>query len=674
MRLKTADSLQPGREEPGDGPPAGAGAESATKGSRLRSVLLSTPFLGAAVCILTWDISFVTPWFGLDGSWSEGLQLAAHQNLQWGPEIVHSYGPLGFLNLPMLLVQGQAVLSLIYLTALHAALCVTLVWALRRALPLAIAVLAAFLLALVPALDAPALLIASWSWFVLDSESRRAALAYSVIGGAIAGLELLLKLNVGIEVLVIVVLCLATLDGRRRNFPLFAAALLVSTLGLWLLAGQSLGNFDLYLNRSAEVFRGYAQAYWLTSPHHVEHLAAALLVGLMMLGIAALGTRSGSRRLLAGVLATTAVFWFALFKEGFIREDPGHLTIFFGTTLVGAALLASRLGRGGEGGAIRVPAIRDPGRLAWAAVGVIAVFAALIWPDQPRPELNPFRHLQTFTDTMHDLVEPSRRTDRETAYEQRAASSYGLDPVTRILLGDHTMYVDPWEVGIVTAYNLNWKPLPIFQNEAYTSSLDEINARALAGPSRPERILRLDPNRFQPDFPTGAIDGRFPGHDSPAARRAQLCNYVDVRTTRQWQVLAPAPHRCGRPRLIRSVDGRYGSPVAVPVPRDRHLVVFARIHGAGPSLSEQVRQLLYRASPRQIALDGPGGGVFRFIPDTAADGLLMWTTHWADFRAPFALGPMARHFTLLGGSGSFHVDFYEIRVRQPGSIAASRGG
>jgi hypothetical protein len=641
---------------------------------RLRSALTSTPFLGAAVCILTWDIKFVTPWFGLDGSWNVGLRLAAHENLQWGPELVHSYGPLGFLNQPLLLFQGQAVLSLIYLAVLQLALCVTLVWALRRALPLAIAVVAAFLLALVPALDVPMLLIASWSWFVLDAESRRAALAYSVIGGAMAGLLLLLKLNVGIGVLAIVVLCLATLDGRRRNFPLFAAALVVSTLGLWLLVGQDLDNLGLYLDRSAEILRGYAQAFWLTSPHRFAHLAAALLVGLMMLGIAILGTRGGSRRLLAGVLATTAAFWFALFKQGFIREDTGHLTIFFGTTLVGAALLASRLARGAEGEAIGLPAVPDPGRLAWAGVGLIAVFAAVIWPDQPRPELSPFRHLQAFTDTMRDLVEPSRRTARETAHEQQAAASYGLDPVTRSLLGNHTMYVDPWEVGIVTAYGLSWQPLPIFQNEAYTSSLDEINAKALAAPGRPQRILRLDPNRFQPDFLTGAIDGRFPGHDSPAARRAQLCNYVDVRTTSQWQVLAPAPHRCGRPRLIRSAEGRWGAPVAVPRPRSRDLIVYARIHGAGASPIERVRQLLYSAGPRQIALDGPGGGTFRFIPDTAADGLLMWTPRWADFRPPFSLGPMARHFTLLGGSGGFRVDFFSMKVREPGSIQVLQTG
>ncbi len=95
-------------------------------------------------------------------------------------------------------------------------------------------------------------------------------------------------------------------------------------------------------------------------------------------------------------------------------------------------------------------------------------------------------------------------------------------------------------------------------------------------------------------------------------------------------------------------------------------VLLARIHGTGPSLLGRARQLLFRGSEQEIQFDGPGGGTYRFIPATAAGGLLMWIPAWVDFREPFALGPMASQFTLLGKSGSIRVDFYAVRVSRPG--------
>jgi hypothetical protein len=632
----------------------------------LGAVLTATPTLGALLCILSWDLSFIPALPGVDGSWQAGLQIATHEGLQWGPEIVHTYGPIGFLNAPILYFQDQTLLAMFYGAALHLALCITLVWSLRRSLPLGLALVAAFLLALFPFLDTPAILVVCWSIFVLDSVSRRAASVYAVVIGALAGFELLFKLNVGMEVFAMGVVCLATLDGRRRNLPLFAAALSISLLGLWLAAGQDLANLGLYLDRSVNVVSGYSQALAYAPADRWKFIAAAAISGLFLLAITAAGSRSKPRRLQLGALTIAGIFWFAMFKQGFVRQDHGHMTIYFGSVLVGAAILAGRLmimpsaAQGTRAGRY--------GRLAVPALAVMAIFAFKVLPAEREPDLSPISHLRTFADTTRYVFEPSRRRTLQASSHQTMLDTYRLDPVTRKLIGDHTVHIDPWEAEMVPTFDLNWKPPPVFEIfMAYTKSLDEINAEAFAAADGPQRILRLDPDRIQPGaFPTGALDNRYPGQDSPAARRSQLCNYVDIRTTGLWQVLARAPDRCSRPRLIRSVDARYGTPVEVPVPSRRDVVVFARIHGAGPSLPERIRQFLFRASPQEIELDGPGGGAFRFIPATAADGLLMWTPRWADFRAPFALGPMAHHFTLTRRSGSFEVDFYAVRMRRPG--------
>ena len=351
--------------------------------SRLRPILVSSAVLGTAVGILSWDLSFVPPFQGVDGSWQAALQLSAHNNLQWGPEVVYTYGPLGFLNLPILYFQDQAVLALLYGAGLHLALSIVLVWSLRRILPLLLAVAAAFLLALIPSVDTLGALAFAGSLIALDSRSGRPVSLYAVIGGSLAAFALLFKLNVGVEIVAMVVVCLLALDDRRRNLPLLAASLSACLLGLWLAAGQGLSNLPTYVARSLEVASGYSQGQQQAPPGGHGKLAAALLTGLVLLGIAWIGTRTQPRRLQAGAVLVTAVFWFWLFKEGFVRQDPGHTDVFFGTALVAAAILASRLPRSGAlvRGRYQVPGAV----LALPAVGLIAIFTVSAWSPNRDP-------------------------------------------------------------------------------------------------------------------------------------------------------------------------------------------------------------------------------------------------------------------------------------------------
>lgn len=56
---------------------------------------------------------------GADAQWVAGLNLAAHQHLQFGTDVVWTYGPLGYLGIPLYLFFGQWVATTAFTVAVH---------------------------------------------------------------------------------------------------------------------------------------------------------------------------------------------------------------------------------------------------------------------------------------------------------------------------------------------------------------------------------------------------------------------------------------------------------------------------------------------------------------------------------------------------------------------------
>ncbi len=88
-------------------------AEAVVTSGRLAPTLI----VALVLTIISWPVTDLTPYAGLDPSWEGGLAMAFVQHLHWGPNIDFTYGPLGFLTVPMLYFQSTAALSLIYLVA-----------------------------------------------------------------------------------------------------------------------------------------------------------------------------------------------------------------------------------------------------------------------------------------------------------------------------------------------------------------------------------------------------------------------------------------------------------------------------------------------------------------------------------------------------------------------------
>jgi hypothetical protein len=609
-----------------------------------------TWLLGVIVALLGWRVAMNPPGVGLDPSWTAGLAMAMKDGLHFGDQVIFTYGPLGFLQGPFIWYGDLAVLAFIHLAAVYVGFCVALVWALRRSLPIVPSVLIAFLIVtLLPLLEQSILVAVLICLGVLERERSQRSVNVLVVGGAsFAAVEALVKLSFGPIIALMFLITVIGVRARWWQVLGFLGLMGAEILALWLLTGQSLSTIPDFLKNTWQVVSGYSEAMlrqqgipaWKVTMATVA--AAIVAVGLVAANALA---RYRDRRARWAGMALMGIAAFAVLKEGVVRPDAGHLSLFFST----ACVLW-----------IAIPWTKARWRWLVAGSAAIAVMGVPVRPPDLPTNLNAIANVSYATGQFHSLVSGSRRAELINEGRFGMELNYGLDPQMVAALRGHRVAIEPWEIGVAWAYQLDWNPLPVLANyQAYTSKLDEANADAVESPSGPDWILRENVLVTAPQSPTGDLDNRYPGWDPPAQARAILCNFVPLQTTYKWQVLGRTSNRCSSPQLIRSVEAEPGTTVPVPPP-GRNGVVFVRIHGAGVSGLERLSSFLLHARTRRVIVNGTRR--YRLIPGTASDGLLLWGSDQVAAGGAFSQIPQARTIAVTGADGDLRLDFFRMSV------------
>lgn len=607
---------------------------------------------GLLVALATWFVGFSSPRYGLDPSWGAGLYMAIEHGIDFGDDVVFTYGPLGFLAAPVNWFVGLASLAYLWQAAVHIVLSVGLVWALRRTFGLPAALVVGFLmLAVLLAVEAAFAIAAIVAFAALRSDRPRWALPALIAGGAIfAAVQILFKLSIGPPLVAMFALAVIGARASRRQLAAFAAIFAAATLGLWLLTGQPLGALPAYVANGREIISGYSEAMLINNAEPALHTLGVLAALAAMIGLIAgarLGEYRDDRARWCAVLIA-AIAGFSLFKEGVVRFDAPHIAAALTSmAVIWIALpLRSR------------PALAAAGAVLMVGVALPAQLSGQF--DSTIDRLNAFANAGNAFESAADLLDRGGRAQVSDDVRKLMAAGYGVEPEMLADLSGRTVAIDPWEIAAAWAYDLDWDPLPVIQGyQAYTSALDELNADRLASPEGPDRILRAAADAWFATYPGRAIDRRQAAWDPPAQTLATLCNFEILRTGASWQELGRIPERCGEPELTASVDAAYGERVEVPQAGPGE-VVFARIDGAGVSGLESVRSLLYRAKLRYATVND--GRRSRLVPGTAADGLLMNGPPVLVGSGPFEQAPQARTIELTGPSGDLRYDFYSMSV------------
>ena len=592
--------------------------------------------VAALAAVLSWPVVTLSPQPGLDPSWHIGLHLAAAEGIDFGPDLVFTYGPLGFLRTPLLIDPVTVRIAFAYTALVQFLLCLTSLLLILRATGfLVVAGLGALIVGGLVVQEAA--VVVGFAWAValaarLVNDRHATWLAGGL--GSLAGIELLAKLSSGATIVAVGILAVAVRTDRRRIAVAYGTATAVTFAAGWLLTGQSIAALDDWLTGSFGIVSGYSQAMGLSSQESDwEYWGALVIVGI---GFAAAWNGGASnRRLRIGLVLIWATLAFTSFKAGFVRHDVPHVDIFFASMLGGLLALSWVPHRRVTGGLIALLALS----LLFGATG-----------HDPARALDPFDRLEAFADQTRKLADGSATNEGIAGGIASLRAAYALDDRTLMQLEGRAVHVDPWEVGVVFAYYLEWQPVPIFQSySAFTADLDRRNARAFADADGPDRVLRE----------AGAmLDGRNRAWESPLATREMLCHFREGSVGPRWQVLVRSPDRCGATRVVSTVQTRYREAVEIPSTRPGELL-YVDADGLAVGGLERLRAAAWKAEVRSAVVNGDQA--FRLTPGTAANGMLLKVPTESDYSDQFALDQAAD--TLAFTKGDDGLDGGDLRLR-----------
>ena len=469
------------------------------------------------------------PSSGLDASFRYALHELHVDEAQFGSEIIHQYGPWGFL-VNDLYHPGTRTTVLVLRAYLALTMGALVVFLARRFFPPIPAFLWAIALAGPLAFfDVPYLVLPQLALAVFLSDDhhrfRRLLLIATAPALALTGLmkfNYLLMLVTTLAAAPFVELLrtrLAADSGDRprlRSAFLWAGANLLTVPALWLLAGQRVGDFLPFLSGGLHLSATYGVSHSFPGP--LSHSAAfALFGGLFVLAMTASELGQNGTRRLALPLAL-ALFLFLAFKHAFVRHDPPHgaFGALYGLTAVllyGLPALAAELRN-------RTKGIFPRTRLAAVAGASLAFFAlctALLgqyrWPapDPARFYIGQSKILERNLRALPRMLQET--APFEEPHERALARLREQNPIPPL---DGTVDLYPYNSNLLLAHGLRYNPRPLLQSyQACDTRLAQLDARHLEGPDAPDHLL----------WGIAPIDRRLPALDDSLSWPLVLSHY-----------------------------------------------------------------------------------------------------------------------------------------------------
>jgi hypothetical protein len=585
-----------------------------------RGQLIARWLSGATTLLFTF-FQFV-PWGpcttdqNLEDSWIQVQHLAFLEHLQFGRDIVFTFGPWGFLfyggyypTTYLVTFVLWLVLSVVFWRA---------AWRIAHS-----------------AFDHEFI---SWCWLMLITATAYAGVAWVLLlclvhffveNRPFTMIEVMLVVSLSllsltqfiIFVLATVSVAAIVLDNilRQRCFPWILPVFGAGLLCFWIAAGQHVGNFGSYLRYSWQMTNGFTEAMMLTGSKEVQDISCFLVAAVVVSFIA--GYAAWLRLRSFGIIPCLGICFilFTAFKYGYVRHD-GH-DLWGVKDLLLASLFSV---------AAFWPFVRKQGQwLAGASLlptAAILLFLSFTYShDAEAGLLGGVPKTSGIQGFFAPLELVAGRNPLRAAYEKHLADLREKFPLPHIK-GNVDAYT--WNLDPVFAHGLTYHPRPVIQSySAYTPELAQLNAEFLRSQNAPENIL-INGSTSDRDFPPRedglSIDDRFPSLDDGLSWPELLTRY-DVQETEVSFVLLKQSPQPRQFHLVPLTDIRVHFGERIDVPPATNGPIWAKME-LDQTLWGRVVSALYK--PPMLLLDvSTRGGQEpvqkRLVPGMARGGFLL---------------------------------------------------
>jgi hypothetical protein len=540
----------------------------------------------------------------LDPSYQGALSYFAEKQMQFGQQVMFTYGPLGYL-VPEIYDGTFFGRKLICELLSKLVIAAVIIWLARRLAYLS-RVLFLFLVWLSPCLGSsyPEVLLylcIAGAGLILSSDDRRPCFVVPLL------VFLAFVSLVKFTLLLYCALTIALLGvhwafrGNWRTCLLIPTAYAALLLLGWGMAGQRWVNFSAWIATSLDVASGYQQCMGIDSVPGILLLAIPVaLIGISLIGASIYNQR---RSLLScfPLLGLLAGFWIS-WKHGMIRADD-HVNIFFGYSLFSFVCFPAFVHRVSSG--IRL-------RQSLSALGAVLCLAGVYVENSSFLKEGPAYSISHVATTIRDLTFLSHYQAELNAALSLQKQQFQC-PHINAEVGDSTVDVFGDDQGIALLNDLNYHPRPVFQSyTAYTPLLIRANANFYRSGNAPSFVIsRLS-----------AIDDRLLTLDDSEALRVLLLGYDLVLEEKGYLLWKKsALPRAATEEVAELETKEMALDQAVLLPGgDVWCVIDIKESALG-----KLRSFLLKPAPLFISLTDKNdrSAVYRFLPSIARCGFIL---------------------------------------------------
>jgi hypothetical protein len=578
-----------------------------------RPIYRRVRLLEAAVLTLVLALSFVgvpgMPDARLDGSWQEMLMVARSRGLQFGQDIIFTWGPWGFLCSGYHMGGLEAVPVILWQTVGQVLIALGLV-VLTNSLPLWRRLLFVAVTLAVHWLFLDSIYFVLITLVAIAGLMRRDAPVSQLVLWTVA-LGFLSQLKFTYLVISSAAVACSVACSLMRRLPSRAAAIAAgfagSVLFWWVAAGQNPANLCSYLRRSLEISSGYGDAMGFDETWLVFLWGAGVVAAL---GLLAWRTwrdcPEGAFGRPASVFLAFTVF--VMWKESYTRADMvplgGHIFGIFTFALILAPVL---------------PGLLFPGRVWHLFDAVVpACFVGIACMDVDYFRLAPRIAWERIYGNVRFLKHLGSMPGEWRGQYLTACDAVEL-PQVRAAVGTGTADVYDFNTGVALLNGLALSPRPVFQGySAYTPLLQAYNLRHYQSGEAPEFLL----------WSRETVDNRYPGQDDAPLVAGMPGHYEPLFLEKGYWLFrreSPLSKNPLERRLVLSRSVKLNEEVDLPSPLAHALWLEA---DAVPTGLGRLRALLYKPATLNLGTTDDRGrqSSWRVLPRVARGGFILVPT------------------------------------------------